>query len=699
MRAALLKKRCPADVSLAIALAAGFLSYYAFIYKGLLLRYAPLAALPSLLLFVYAHVTFARATPRAPTRGERLSFGLIFVFNAFLAVCSLSGWIRYSVQEGFGNNAKLALILTVFFCLIALGEGVFFARFVGFLRPRCAAWRERLPFLILGVLLVVLNIGVLSAWLRWDSMAYYTALRDKAAISLIRTRTLRLANHASYAVTLIYVFVNMLTGAPLLGARLVALGQLLCGSFCFYRIIKRLFPDWSRGAMLAATAIFAFSPFTFGLVYTVNLEQFLLFGLVLYFFARAEQLPLVEVAAAILVCFSKETGAPMLAAAIAASTLCSFLCERARSLGTLVKSCRLGVNLPILAVGLCWLFDLRFYNWSASTAGASYTVNEAVEQVARPSTFNALGYNEIYFGEKWLSANGMNFTWLFVLLIAAGVVAAVIFFGRERVTRARCELLAGSTAALAAATVIGLLFVTYNHARYNLITGVLLYFPALEALHRVGRKNAVRTAIAGCAAALLLVQSYTTVDPVMRAAFQSADKGAGRIVYTENRVIARQGGNTRYAPFVLSDNALYNREIYDMDRALDRAFATCAIDADTCFVFSSELQTNYVGANVSAEYVLLGWGFSGAGGERVCWDAERAHRVLAKDGGTEMHFAFVGSTDELAAVRAQYARVYYVKMPYYDSFLQESVVPAYGVTPVADEVYRGWRFCIFEIGD
>ena len=699
MREKLLKKRCAADVSLAIAVAVGFLSYYAFIYKGLALRYAPLAALPALLLFLYAHVTFARATPRAPTRGERISFGLIFVFNTLLAICALSGLIRYGVQYGFGNRAKISLILLLFFCLIAIAEAVFFARFVGFSRPRLPDWKKQLPYWILGALLIALSAGTLSAWLRWDSMAYYTVLGGKNPISLIRARTMRLADHASYAATLVYVFVNMLTGAPLLGAHLIALMQLLCGTFFFYRIVRRVFPEWSRWSLLAATAIFAFSPFTFGIVYTVNLEQFLLFGFVMFFFARAEQLPMVEVAAAILICFSKETGAPMLAATVAALMLCSFLSRREWSRRGALRACNLGVNLPILGVGLCWLFDLRFFSWSEGNAGSSYTVEEAVQQVERPVAFNAFGYNELYFDEKMLTANVMNFNWLFLLLIALGAVFALIYWKRDRITPARADLLVGSLAAYGVAMTVGLLFITHNHARYNLITGVLLYFPAMEAMHRIGRKNAVRTALAACTAALLLVQSYRTVDPLMLAKFPRAEKGHGRIVYTENRVIARQGGDTRYAPFVLSDNALYNREIYDMDRALDRAFGACEIDGDTCFVFSSELQTNYVGANVSAEYILLGWGFSGITPDRVCWDADKQARVFTQEDLPEMHVAFVASEQELSAVMEQYARVYYVQMPYYDDFFAQSIAPGYQTTQTYDEVYRGWRFTVHRIGE
>jgi len=700
MLTALLKKRCPADVSLAISVAVGFLSYYFFMYKGLLMRFAPLVALPSLLLFLYAHVTFARHTRRAPTRGEALSFALVFVCNVFLAVCSLAGLVRYSARAHLIGSAKMSLVLFLLFAVIALGEGFFLVRFVGVSHvARRFAWRKNLPFLVMGVLLVVLNLGTLTLLPRWDAMAYFTAYSAKLPVSLVRASKMRLADHASYPVSLIYVFLIMLTDSPLLAGHLAALLLLVAGTYLFYRIAKRLYPTWSRRTLLAATAIFAFSPFTFGIVYTVNLEQFLLFGFVLYFFARAEKLPMVEVAAAILICFSKETGTPMLAATVALTVLCAFLLERDWSWRAFCKACNLRVNLPILCIGVLWLLDQRFFSWSETNVGATYTVEEAVQQVTTPGVFNSFCYHETYFDEKWMTANVLNFTWLFVLLIALGAVMALIHYRRERVTKERCELLVGSTAALAVAMAVGLLFVTFNHARYNLITGVLLYFPALEAIHRITRKDVVRTAIAGCAAALLLVQSYTTVDPLMYALLPSADKGAGRIVYTENSILARQGGDARYAPFVLNDNALYNREIYDMDLALDRAFAACEIDGDTCFVFSSELQTNFVGKNVDAEYILLGWGYSALKPSRICWDEAHGRRVLTGGPGTEMHFAFVGNETELDAVRATYGRVYYVQFPYYDAFLAESIAPRYPTALKTDTTYRGWRFCIYEIGD
>lgn len=703
----ILKKRVAFGTPLPFSL---FLAFLAF-YLGAAWRVSPWRMLPlyliSLLLFLYPHVValFGRETL---TRRDKALVVAITVGSFLLAVFLLVGGVRM-VRLSDAKGAAVLFSFAAFFFLLAAFEVFFLWRSgvrVGL--PafwRGAFWKENkravchaIPFLLFFLFLTVSALSTFDAWLRWDSFAYVNWINKLKISALLDLRTMRLADHAAYPWCIIYLVAMLVVGDGYLASLWLNALMLLCGTFFFYRILRRMLPHTHRHLLLLGTCLFAFSPIFLGCVYAISLEYCMAFAFLLYLWGEAEDLPFISVLGAIMVCFSKETGAPTLAAMVGVKLAISLFLSWRRK-GSFVPALSLSTTLPILGIGLVWLRDINTFNWmmTNSTANGNTAASSAAAESAGAATapvFNTFGINSVYIHDKLESLFATNFTWLLFGLFALGIVA-FLFRRRKDVAAHGVTLFSMSAACLAVSLLIGFVFVTYSHVRYNSVTVMMLSLMLVALLCSVDWHRAVTLALLGLVSLLLLLQCYRTVDPVMLSVLKSADKGHGRICYTQNTVISRDAFGMRFC-----DSFLYNREILGFDRAFDALLAdTYTYDERICYLISGkDYQAEGALNKVSYDYLILGNGYRYFKNPRyITFDPETGRRFLATTPEREMGFRSVATMQHVKQYFNEFDTVYYIEFPMQDTFFDRVIKPQCTYTECETREVEGWQFKLYRI--
>ncbi len=594
----------------------------------------------------------------------------------------------FSVRTWIGSGFDAVVFSTALFGIVATGRCVFEILFWRRRFEKAAfskgALLQLLPVIILSLLLVILCADGFKTWIRWDSYDYYYYIKKLSYSTLTHADILRPANPAAYGFSVMYLVLDGLIGVPEVTLPLLNVLMMILGAFGVWRILLKRYGHWHVAARLALTCVYAFSPFLLGLAWTVCLENFLIFGLVLFFWGEAERLPLLQMAASILICFSKETGALSLAAIMLARLIMNFKSEQRKGQSRHEKL-ELSLTLPVFLCGVFWLIDFLADSWMYSNSATAPTVGNV--------RFNSIGISGRFMWDRLLSLLFSNFTWLLLLVVVAGFVAGKLR-KKHVADPERSYFTVELAAAIAGALVPLFLFVTYNHPRYGGVFALLLVLLLPEALDRLLARCHLKAVVCGGIAALCLVQSFWTIDPLMLLVCDSIPKGQyGALCYPRNSVL--QGGNFTSS---ISVRNQYNKEILYFDRAFDELLAEIGYEENTILIISSEYSEPTIGGYVGAEYLIFGYGYPYMEDARyVAWDNETQRRYLSENASERIHFYTIGSDSDHEEDLAEYDRWVYVQFPFYDESMQAKWWSGMNCTQIAESNVAGWRLVAFEM--
>lgn len=676
-------KICDFQTPISASLVFAFVGLYFCALRAML--WVGLAALIlSLVPIVWIHVVYARHGGFRHT--DRYVMGLLVIFCAFLSLSLLLFGIRTLAGGGRVSVGIGALVGAVCFDLLGAAELLYLRRVRGLLPRRTRVtplWRTLLPIGILCAVLVLLNLRIFHAWLRWDSYDYFYYISRISYQNLTNLESLRLANHAAYGASLLYIPVNGITGDPVVSVYAVNLLVLVLGTFLFWRIVTKRFPRWKPVSHLLVTCVFALSPFQLGSVYSISLETFLIFGLLLFFWGEVEEMPFGQVVGALMICFGKETGAVVLCCIMAARLLPRLLGKAHRG-EPFLRRISPAVTLPVLCLGLIWLYDLLSFSWLSS--------NSIGIQIQSGSGFNRFDLNPLFIQNRLISLVFSCFTWLILLVVALGFLVGCL--KRKEWTKAEdrvflFECLAG-TAALLATT---LLFVTYNHIRY--IAPIVFFLVMLlpDALDRLFSGAKPRAALCGALALLSLAQCYFTVDPMMYVFFDRLDKGNGSIVYTGNDIL--KDGSVMNS---IAVNSQYNREIMYFDFALDELLANMGYQPGDTLIFSAQYRAPCIGGYVFSEYLITGFGYPHMEQARyIAWDADAGRRYLSNRPEDAIRIGYASKASDLLAPAGAEGRYVYIQLPFGEQTVNDRILEGVPCRQIGEGRSNGWHLVALEI--
>lgn len=516
-------------------------------------------------------------------------------------------------------------------------------------------WRERLStewkrhkwLYILLAITVLLLLEPSAVQFKWDGLLYHLACQD---LFLDSISSLALYGHIAQT----YGMLNGL-GILILGDTAVAMiglniALLLCSICAFYGIIKCIAPGKSDFVYALAAAVYAWSPFTLGMVYYHNLDFYCqcFFVIMLYFLYRKQWIYFFITS--LLFCFTKEPAILIYGAMCVGIVILDFTAQKGKPfIRRLEKLLRIKQYYFMVLPGILWLATYKILGpWSGGVG--------------------AFQLDGAYVIEKLKALYVFQFNWLFTGLCICGVFFSIAK-KRGKVLSCLFPVLCGQIAF----TVFSCAFKTVNHPRYNGASQPALYCMAILLLADLWG-YLYGQLIAGGIAVIMAASCFYTLDPITRLCFPQYDIGNTVMVTTDT--------------IPLGDGMIYNRQMLWLEHAMGLALKDSLSQSD--FVFFPALDGNtyfFDGmaetASVDSDYYM---------GQEY-WDVNACRRATSP-GDTVRSFAVgqLAETSDWDALKDEIdGRANYLYLSCAGEQRAENIREHFWVLEEREYTYRGWK--------
>lgn len=510
-------------------------------------------------------------------------------------------------------------------------------------------WSQcRWLFLLLAVTIFFL-IEPDAMQFKWDGLLYYLACQQGAADSISS-----LAPYGHIAQT--YGMLNCLgsliagdTATAMIGVNLLLF---LCSVCAFYGMIKCMLPGKSDFVYAMMTAVYAWSPFTLGMVFYHSLDFYCqcFFVIMLYFLYRQQWITFFAVST--LFCFTKEPAVLIYGVICVSLVILDFLDQRGKAFGERIgKLLRTKQYYFMVIPGILWLVTYQILGpWRAGEGG--------------------ICIDGAYVIEKLKVLYILQFNWLFSVVCAGGALFCLIRKKRS-VWRCLFPILCGQFAF----TVFSCVFKTVNHPRYNGASQPAIICMAIVFSSCLLR-NLCGKILVGGVAVLMAVSSFCTIDPVTLYCFPKYDIGSVVMVTTDT--------------IPLGDGMIYNRQMLWLEHALEMALEDSLAESDIVFFPSLGGSTYFfdgmakVGA-VTGDYYR----------EQEYWSAAERRRVTAPGDQVQVFSAYqLAKEPDWNAASAEFeGRKNYCYLPCAGEKRAEEIRERFRVLEEEVYTYRGWKIC------
>lgn len=491
--------------------------------------------------------------------------------------------------------------------------------------------------MLAAVLAALPRLYYLSAPLYWDSGIYYYGLGLAADFNSSFKHLIHygaIAHHPSWAYTSVLLPGYLLYPEGTEGVNLVRLLLYSLSTFCTFALLKKSFPAVKPIPVVLASLFVSFAPMGLGTFSSINLDWPLMVFLPFVLFSLVYRRPVLLVISSLCLVFSKEPGIVLLVGIGIGYLIYLIKKSDVRERKKIKKDVILRAGLVSIALSVILYLLLSRYSiqWTGG-AGSSTAV---------PSYF---GWNYKYAIYKLYSMFGINFSWIpfcAILLFGAKIIKTKLskpYVAKhlgQRENSVSCSLIIYSTAGAAIAfSLFSVGYITFNNPRYCLPNEYLLQMWFAMVFLKLVEENPLcylRACVCAVAyAALLIGQSYWTIDPLMHLFGVAIPTGIeGEAVYAPQRanefyspedndcITYTNGGN---------DMAVYNGQLYAREALFDKVFADAGYKADMDIIAWGE--SYIVDCALSLEGVLP---VEKDTGEYVSlnlkWDGEKKKRTL-----------------------------------------------------------------------
>lgn len=399
----------------------------------------------------------------------------------------------------------------------------------------------------------LLSVEVINAWFMWDTYAYYTNLMQVARnfnADFSDIYNMYLAGHASLGYTLWLVLFQLIHE----GAAAAHIADIVLAGisiFAYYQILRKLLGKRYYDRVLAlATIPYAFSPFLLGMVGNINLDSATMYFAVIFIACTLYHYECLELVAAFFCCFTKETAILYYVIYIVVKVLCEYFTKNRFHLLKLMKFGFGNIKNYIYALPpILWIV----LNISGGGIGWGNTVQTGFTNTGN----NCLGISEYVISMKLKQIFFLNFNWIFWAAIVFGIAVLVVRKIRYR-TKADKEVLEKTipmSAIIVVVIVCGCLYVTWTHARYITPSIPFLYLIATVIMASLMKKEKSFCIWSSLLSALLLMQCFCTIDPVMKNIFREIPVGNGSICSLQVEPNERLSDRAD-----IRDSIVYNRQ-------------------------------------------------------------------------------------------------------------------------------------------
>lgn len=437
---------------------------------------------------------------------------------------------------------------------------------------------------------------------RWDSLTYYNMISQACQsfdFSLLTFwKNFSLANHPTLGFAGITAIGEFLNTGGYVGILIVWTVVTLLTAFCLYKILEKILPSasWIYHTMSACVVMSA--PLVLG---TFSYYQpdagtvcFFIFTVYCYMYRKN----LLMLFSMILLLLTKEIGVVI---------LCGFglgaLLGRVFFTGKEETAGKRFIQFFKEPLGICGLLAVCglgiYFIIFLKGGGAIWSIT-----ASNIEGFSTISFQPSFIAYKCKQFFVLNFNWLIwggnlALLLTAGIRSIL---GKESLIRLRRrDMVLAAFLAAFVQMVFYCMYITYALPRYHVLIdfcGVFLFVILLPVCLPAG---VARNAAVGITGLLLLLEAYTTIDPVSLAAFQTIETGNCKIISESRDVGALQ-----------RDFCVYNHQFTYMNKAYDQVLKDAGYHEGMDVVIWNSVANDEI------------WD------TRIVWDMEKQKRTLQR---------------------------------------------------------------------
>ncbi len=590
---------------------------------------------------------------------------------------------------------KLCLMIgSLFGVVIAQAVQLYFTR--GKTRSEKRSKLEIFAVLGLAVILgFVLNFECFNTWPRWDSYHYYYTIEIKSVCNIFMPGDdgLIACGHNSIAYCLWNLLFRMIPGVSNLNTMYLANMTLVAVDVVLlYLIFKIILKESTVLQNILYTFLLSSSTWILGHVANLNLENIMMTGVLLLLYAVFSSNEMLGVIGVFIACFSKETGALIAATILFVKLLYDIM-------GYVKQKNKINYSYYLLnlIVGSLWLVIFIKGNWGSKNLRTDRTMQDG-------TALNSFNFSLMHIKDVLTDSFVINFNWIFlcIIIFTLGYIARQILQKRKRigdVLSKRNYMILGVALLICVGEMSA--FLTTRHHRYYITSSVILGIIALCGLQYVlwnmKRSPIWRYAVPGILCVVMFVHSYRFIDPVSMVIYPVVNAGeAVLVLLPPHTSVDKDEG--------MGEATYSNRQIMYFDKALDKVYETIYSESNlvnTKVLCSNEYATRIINNKVALGSLYNIWGFGYLYVDPPMWgkwNKEGDYRYLSYEQPKNLiEPDYVMANTDLHGYMNDYEHVYYLKMPWGDTVLEELQKEYSSINKMQTIKYGGWIIEIYRI--
>ena len=486
---------------------------------------------------------------------------------------------------------------------------------------------------IMMVLLVVLltRLPFINVLPRWDSGEYYynfvESIRGFEYGSVMEyIMEFRLCDHPTLAWCYIYLIGEIVFPGGVVGSSLISIAITVIAMWCIYMMFLKLVDGIAESRAAIYVLIISMAPLVFSTTTYFNPDYPLAMFFVMALYGCVCKKPVIAGFASLMCLQTKETGLVLIGGLIL-----GIFAEHLLTVGKkgFIKSIFSDAKLYCIAVGcviqLIYMIGIGgVSNWLEETERAPKAVFSITGDV-----YNGFGLDLLYIWVKLKQWFILNFNWIVAIALVACIVTLRKYYKEKSDATVKCIIAKVQCiiVSLLVFVTFSMFYITASHARYNVVSDIMLYFLMFYLAENVikyvvGGRDFVRIKIFKLVknvqiqlmqkigmivmVALLTIQCFYTIDPLTMLSFWRLD--------TQGPVLCNIGRIDYYSSMYYGDGLIYNTQYQYIDRAYDKILKEVGYTPENMDILTHSFNGCFIDGN-RVVYMLN-------------WDEEKQCRVF-----------------------------------------------------------------------
>lgn len=405
---------------------------------------------------------------------------------------------------------------------------------------------------------------------RWDALTYYRVLIDACENFDFTISSFLNGFSLAYHPTLAYAGLagigEFLLPGDYKGVLYVQLILNLIMAWCLYKVLLKILPKCSWIYHTLASCVVLSTPLVLGTFSYFQPDAGTVYFFVFFLYCYLYKRSILMFFSMLLLVQTKEIGIVILAGfiiGVASGKLLFGKKEKSiwkRILDFLKEPLGISIIIAVITLGIYFVIFLKNGGIIWNIAGKE------------GEGFSTFSFQPVFMVFKWKQFFIMNFNWIIwgAILLLSAVIFLKNLCKRNKRRIWHREAVLGIFCAALIQVIFYCIYITYTLPRYHVLidfSGVLLLVILVgafmqgqtdsKAVQKVRKKSICYAGIFGIGM-LLLLEAYTTIDPVSLAVFRNETTGNGRIIYSDHLESAIQ-----------RDFCVYNHQYTYLNKAYD----------------------------------------------------------------------------------------------------------------------------------